>query len=226
MAESACPRNREEVLIGWFQLSPRFCAGIHALCVNFLTFPKLLFRPTQPNPAHKRRRQRCEQAGPAYAQMKSSPFELKMVNDQSKPEEVYMDENPPSNALQSQTVPTGVDLPPPPPPPLPSDSPCAKPPSYWLKKFLACNPFYLVSAALLLYGFYLVSSDANFPGREAYQLGFNFGSLQFYEVLLVATAIFLARRRIWYDSVLLTGLENLLVLVPFILISQAALLNQ
>ena len=137
-----------------------------------------------------------------------------------------MDENPPSNALQSQTVPTGVDLPPPPPPPLPSDSPCAKPPSYWLKKFLACNPFYLVSAALLLYGFYLVSSDANFPGREAYQLGFNFGSLQFYEVLLVATAIFLARRRIWYDSVLLTGLENLLVLVPFILISQAALLNQ
>ncbi len=118
-----------------------------------------------------------------------------------------MDENPPSNALQNPTVPT-------------------RPVSYWVKKFLACNPFYLVSAALLLYGFYLVSSDANFPGREVSQLGFNFGSLQFYEILLVVTAIFLARRRIWYDSVLLTSLENLLVLVPFILISQAALLNQ
>lgn len=118
-----------------------------------------------------------------------------------------MDENSPSNALQNQPVPI-------------------QPLSYWLKKFLACNPFYLVSAAMLLYGFYLVSSDANFPGREVYQLGFNFGSLQFYELLLVTTAIFLARRRIWYDSVLLTSLENLLVLVPFILISQAALINQ
>lgn len=123
-----------------------------------------------------------------------------------------MDENPPSNALQNQTVPTVITPP--------------QPPSFWIKKFLACNPFYLISAALLLYGFYLVSSDANFPGREVYQLGFNFGSLQFYEFLLVTTAIFLARRRIWYDSVLLTSLENLLVLVPFILISQAALINQ
>src|SRR5579872_34161 len=118
-----------------------------------------------------------------------------------------MDGIPVSSELQNQVVP-------------------ARPASYWIKKFLACNPFYLVSAALLLYGFYLVSSDANFPGREVYQLGFNFGSLQFYELLLVATAIFLARRRIWYDSVLLTSLENLLILVPFILISQAALINQ
>ena len=118
-----------------------------------------------------------------------------------------MDENPPSNALQSLAFPS-------------------RPLAYWLKKFLACNPFYLVSAALLLYGFYLVSSDANFPGREVSQLGFNFGSLQFYEVLLVATAIFLGRRRIWYDSMLLTSLENLLILVPFILISQAALINE
>jgi hypothetical protein len=110
--------------------------------------------------------------------------------------------------------------------PNPFDALPPLPPSYWVKKFLACNPFYLISAALLLYGFYLVSSDGNFPGREAAQFGFNFGSLQFYEFLLVFTAIILARRRIWYDSVLLTGLENLLVLVPFILVSQAALLNQ
>ena len=101
-----------------------------------------------------------------------------------------------------------------------------QPVSYWVKKFFACNPFYLVSAALLLYGVYLVSFDSGFAGREFSQLVFNFSSLQVYEILLVATAIVLARRRIWYDSVLLVGLENLLVLVPFILISQAALLSQ
>ena len=42
---------------------------------------------------------------------------------------------------------------------------------------------------------------------------------------LVVTAIFLARRAVWYDSTLLVGLENLLVLVPFMLISQAALID-
>jgi hypothetical protein len=97
---------------------------------------------------------------------------------------------------------------------------------HWLKRFLACNPFYLVSAALLLYGVYRVSLDANFLRRELAQLWFNFGSLQCYEMLLVLTAILLARRRIWYDSTLLVGLENLLVLVPFILLSEAALIGQ
>jgi hypothetical protein len=85
--------------------------------------------------------------------------------------------------------------------------------SYWVKKLLVCN------------GFYLVANDANFPGKEFAQLRFNFGSLQFYEVLLIATALLLARRRIFYDSNLLIFLENLLILVPFILLSQAALLD-
>ena len=96
----------------------------------------------------------------------------------------------------------------------------------WLNQLLACNPFYIVSAALLLYGFYLISADDNFPGKQLAQLIFNFSSLQFYEILLVATGIFLARRAIWHDSNLLVGLENLLVLVPFILISQAALIGR
>ena len=114
----------------------------------------------------------------------------------------------------------------------PDDFVVAKPPLqgslfiYWLKRFLACNPFYLVSAALLLYGVYRVSVDPNFLSRETAQLVFNFTSLQFYEVLLVLTAIFLARRRIWYDSTLLVVLENGLLLVPFILISQAALIGK
>jgi hypothetical protein len=101
--------------------------------------------------------------------------------------------------------------------------PPARPLSYWVKKVLVCNPFFLVSAALLLYGFYLVANDANFPGKEIAQLTFNFTSMQAYELLLVGTAILLARRRIHYDSNLLIFLENGLILVPLILISQAAL---
>src|SRR6185436_6308061 len=101
-----------------------------------------------------------------------------------------------------------------------------RPISHWLKKLLICNPCYLLSAALLLYGLYRVSIDPHFLPAEAAQLTFNFSSLQCYELLLVGTAIVLARRRIWYDSTLLVVLENLLVLVPFILISQAALVEQ
>jgi hypothetical protein len=96
----------------------------------------------------------------------------------------------------------------------------------WIRRFLACNPWYLLSAALLLYSFYLISADRSFLTSEVSQLSFNLGSLQLYEALVVVTAIFLARRAIWYDSTLLVGLESLLVLVPFILISQAALINE
>ncbi len=98
--------------------------------------------------------------------------------------------------------------------------------SHWLRVLLVCNPFYLFSAAMLLWGLYLVSDDAHFPGRETAQLTLNFSALQVYEALLAATAIVLARRRIWYDSTLLVALENLLVLVPFFLITQAAWISQ
>src|SRR4051812_13886376 len=83
--------------------------------------------------------------------------------------------------------------------------PESKPLMYWLKRFLACNPFYLVSVALLLYGCYRISMEPKLFGQESLHLVFNFSSLQFYEILLVLTAIFLARRQIWYDSTLLVG---------------------
>ena len=104
-------------------------------------------------------------------------------------------------------------------------NPMHRPLSWWLRKIFACNPFYLVSAALLLYGCYRVSIDDTFTDRETARLLFNFSSVQVYELLLVGVAIFLARRRLWYDSMLLVGLENLLVFVPFILISLAALIG-
>lgn len=121
------------------------------------------------------------------------------------------------------------DQPAPPPiisAPVPDALPALPPPkplSWWLRKFFACNPFYLVSAALLLYGCYRVSIDAPMFNVEKARLIFNFTAIQLYEILLVVTAIFLARRLIWYDATLLVGLENLLVFAPFIFISQAAL---
>ena len=125
------------------------------------------------------------------------------------------------------------DAPRPPDPPVPqqpADSvPIRSQPTpllYWTKRLLACNPFYLLSAALLLYGCYRISIEPGVAQRNSFHLFFNFGSLQFYEALLVATAIFLAGRRIWYDSTLLFGLENMLLFVPFILISHGALIGQ
>lgn len=97
---------------------------------------------------------------------------------------------------------------------------------YWLKRLFVCNPFYLASAALLLYGVYRVSCDPTFLATEVGQLTFNFSSLQLYELLLAGTAMVLVVRRIWYDATLLVVLENLLWVVPFILVSQAALIEQ
>ena len=112
-----------------------------------------------------------------------------------------------------------------PSPGAPPGQPKPKPVSWWLRKLFACNPFYLVSAALLLFGCHRISIDAPFFNLESARLLFNFTSVQGYEISLVLTAIFLARRRLWYDSTLLVGLENLLVFAPFILISQAALID-
>jgi len=105
-------------------------------------------------------------------------------------------------------------------------APAPRPVSVWLKRLLVCNPFFLGSALLLLYGLYRVSIDPKFLATEVAQLTFNFTSLQLYELLLVITAAILARRFIWYDASLLVVLENLFILVPFILISQAALIDQ
>ena len=111
------------------------------------------------------------------------------------------------------------------PPAFDSLSPAGATADHWkplLKRFLACNPFYLTSAASLLYGIYRASVDVPFLTERVSQLIFNSVSLQVYEALLIGTAIFLASRRIWYDSALLVFLENLLVVVPFILVSDVA----
>ena len=95
----------------------------------------------------------------------------------------------------------------------------------WLRLALARNPFYIISAGLLLLSMRLLSGDSRIFSGETPQLLFNFSSFQFYELLLVGTAVFLARRKIWYDSGLLIGVETMFVFVPFILVSQALLLE-
>jgi uncharacterized MnhB-related membrane protein len=93
------------------------------------------------------------------------------------------------------------------------------------KLIMAGNPFYLASAGLLLYGINQLTTDPKLVGAEFPMLRFNFCALLLYEIMLVCTAIALIRRRIWYDAMLLFGLTNLFIIVPFSLISRAAFLS-
>ncbi|HEX7859595.1 MAG TPA: hypothetical protein VF773_04670 [Verrucomicrobiae bacterium] len=95
---------------------------------------------------------------------------------------------------------------------------------FW-KALVRCNPFYLFSAVLLLYGVYRASVDPAFLKDETSQVIFNFGSLQVYGLMLVGTVVFLARKGINYDAIVLYFIDNILLLVPFILLSQAVFLE-
>lgn len=96
----------------------------------------------------------------------------------------------------------------------------------WMRWIIDYNPLYLCSAGMLLYGLYRVSNDPNFLKSEIGQLTFNFLSLQGYALLLAGTVLFLGRRRLWHDAGVLVGVEHLLVFVPFLLVSQAALIGR
>lgn len=93
--------------------------------------------------------------------------------------------------------------------------------STWARRLLVCNPFYLCSAALFLFGINRLPIDPGFLSDETANLIFNFSALEIYELIVIATALLLARRRIWYDSALLVVIDAGLVLVPFFLISHA-----
>jgi hypothetical protein len=86
-----------------------------------------------------------------------------------------------------------------------------------------CNPLFLCSAALVLFAVNRLSNEDRLFQSDVQNLLFNFFSLQIYEVVLVLTALFLARRRIWYDASVLLVLEHSLLLVPFVLLSHASL---
>ena len=94
-----------------------------------------------------------------------------------------------------------------------------------INRIIAGNPFYLISAGLLLCGINQLTTDPKLVGAEFSMLRFNFCALAVYEIMLVATTIALTRRQIWYDALLLIGLSNLFVIVPFSLITRAVFLN-
>lgn len=94
-----------------------------------------------------------------------------------------------------------------------------------IKRIIARNPFYLISAGLLLYGINQLTTDPKLVGAEFSMLRFNFCALIIYEIMLVATAIALTRRGVWYDALLLVGLANVFIIVPFSLITRAVQLN-
>ncbi len=96
----------------------------------------------------------------------------------------------------------------------------------WVRLLLAGNPFYIASAALLLFGINRLSVDPRFLSGEEANLLFNFSALQLYELLLVAVALFLGARRIFYDSTLLVVLESIILLVPFVLVTHAAMIGK
>lgn len=98
----------------------------------------------------------------------------------------------------------------------------------WIRRLhwiVAGNPFYPLSAVLVLLGVFLLSGDDRLFSTEAGQLYFNFGTLQMYGFLIATTAVFLFRRAIYYDTLMLVVLAGLPILVPFILISQGAFLG-
>jgi hypothetical protein len=79
---------------------------------------------------------------------------------------------------------------------------------------------------LLLFGINGLSTDPTFLAAEEANLFFNFSALEFYEIMLVGVALLLAHRRIHYDATLLTIIENGLVFVPFVLVTQAVLIGR
>jgi len=99
-------------------------------------------------------------------------------------------------------------------------------PKKWLRLLLAGNPFFIASAALLLFGINRLAVDPNFLRVEETKLLFNFSALQLYEVVLIGVAAFLAARAFLYDSTLLVMIESIVLLVPFMLVTQAALIDR
>src|SRR4051794_13929803 len=121
--------------------------------------------------------------------------------------------------MDDLTNPESTETPPPlPRQPGPLEKPITIDWNYWARRLLVCNPFFLCSAALLMFGVNRLSIDPNFLKEDESNLFFNYGALQLYGFLVIGTAIILARRKIWYDSALLVVVEHGLVLVPFMLL--------
>ena len=92
----------------------------------------------------------------------------------------------------------------------------------FLNKFiLTCNPWFLSSAVMLLYGIYQVRVDKIFLDSEELEVLFSFFTLQVYEAMALFSAWYFLRRKLSYDAVFLIVVVGILSLIPFLNLSQA-----
>lgn len=92
----------------------------------------------------------------------------------------------------------------------------------FLSKFIVtCNPWFLSSAVMLLYGIYQVRVDKIFLDSEELEVLFSFFTLQIYEAMAIFSAWFFLKRKLSYDAVFLIVVVGILSLIPFLNLSQA-----
>ena len=86
----------------------------------------------------------------------------------------------------------------------------------FLSKFIVtCNPWFLSSAVMLLYGIYQVRVDKIFLDSEELEVLFSFFTLQIYEAMALFSAWFFLKRKLSYDAVFLIVVVGILSLIPF-----------
>ncbi|NQZ56375.1 MAG: hypothetical protein HRT88_02740 [Lentisphaeraceae bacterium] len=95
--------------------------------------------------------------------------------------------------------------------------------SFFKRFLLTCNPWFLASTVLILFGIYSFSNDSAYAGEhaEVTQPVLSFVSLQIYEVLALAAALIFRKWRQWHDSVFLLIVGSLLIFIPFLTLSKA-----
>ncbi|MCH2209455.1 MAG: hypothetical protein MK132_26835, partial [Lentisphaerales bacterium] len=93
--------------------------------------------------------------------------------------------------------------------------------NFWNKFIVTCNPWFLSSAVILLFGIYQIRVDEVFLGSEEVEVLYSFFTLQVYEIMALLSAWCFLKRRLNYDAVFLIIVVGILSLVPFLNLSQA-----
>jgi len=96
----------------------------------------------------------------------------------------------------------------------------------WLRLLLLGIRFIFASAALLLFGIKPSFGRPSFPERRGSQPDLQFLGVAGLRIVLIGVVVFLAARRISNDSTLLVVLESIVLFVPFILVTQAAMIGK
>ena len=91
----------------------------------------------------------------------------------------------------------------------------------WLKPMVRINPFFVASSLMVLAGIALALNNDAFLESNESSLAFSLSSIEFYEVCLIVGSVWLAKRLIYKDSLMLLVIEFIFLVIPFILINPA-----